>query len=649
MANDTFFVDLETTANGGPSGKSPEAHWRSNKVLLCGWQMHNETIQINDNVYALCAAIRDTIDIGRTPVIVAHNAKFDLKYLMRDVPQHVGGSPNMWRSVKVWDTMTWEYLHSGHITKFAALEQTAQRYGVQFKKTLDLGALIAAGVKMEDIDINDLKTYLFDDVVALRSIWAAQYALNEQFDMNYLLPLCEMELNGLYIDEPQLNTLFMTLQQTVDYEDMLMMKHIVASCEWQNGDPIDIMEDFTEGIGLKSKVIKPHSRRTLSFLLTGEPSVLKITDKWQVSYKSGLEPFHGWDQTLIPSYFQGKTHLGYEIDEHVLELDKSWITACTAGQRKANKILSTYLSPFLEHMKVSGGTVHPKLNTTITATGRLSSSQPNGQNMPGIVRKLVAIKGNLLSNNLSKKIYEIDFTQLEMVAVACISGCADMIHALRRGDDLHYLSGRKVYGWKDESDMTGPARKIVKQVNFGVLYGGKASGLSHQTGVRRDIIQNLIDGFYTAFPGVAIWQKDIFTEVVDQMVALDVKDGVQRYGSLWTLPISGRKFMFQEAEAPGWLRKKTGRPWSFSPTHTSNYPIQGFAGGDIVMYALSWLWRNHNTMRYLLTVHDSIIIETAHTQHFVEQAVEDMCKATAKHFNLPLDLHCVVEGGTHWK
>ncbi len=167
--------------------------------------------------------------------------------------------------------------------------------------------------------------------------------------------------------------------------------------------------------------------------------------------------------------------------------------------------------------------------------------------------------------------------------------------------------------------------------------------------MKRDKVQKLIDGFFTQFPGVGTWQKATFEDIVDGMYPYDIKEGEQRYASLWTLPMTGRRFTFTETASPGWLRKKTHRKWSFSPTQTSNYPIQGCAGGDLVMYALYWLWLNKNNYKFLLTVHDSILIETSEPLMSVELAVEQMCAATTGHFNLPVNLHCDVSVGKHWK
>jgi len=296
--------------------------------------------------------------------------------------------------------------------------------------------------------------------------------------------------------------------------------------------------------------------------------------------------------------------------------------------------------PMLRQARIEG-TVHPKLNTAITATGRLSSSQPNGQNMPPEVRELIIAEHG-------GELEEVDFSQLEMVGAATCSGCKALIYDLGHGVDVHSNTATKVFG----AGQAEEKRKLAKNVNFGVLYGGKAFGLSKQTGVDRATIQELIDAFYDSYPGVAKWQRAVYEQVVDNMETHDVKNGEQRYCSTWVLPVSGRKFKFIESEAPSWLRRKTKRSFSFSPNHTANYPIQGFAGGDIVMYGLWYLWQDlrqtYTKIYFRLTVHDSILIERPHGW-VLDGHYNDMNRAIEKRFNLPINLHVDVESGLNWR
>ena len=174
-----IYFDLETTANGGPDGTSPDAHWSVNKVLLCGWSMGGGHVYVNKDMTTLAEQIQDDVNKKGIATIVAHNAKFDIKYLMRDHPELP------WECINVWDTMTWEYLDSGHRTTMASLEEVAAKYGIKFNKSLDLGALLSKGIKMEDIDEGQLKDYLIEDVQVLIDIKRNQKGT---YWMNYLLP-----------------------------------------------------------------------------------------------------------------------------------------------------------------------------------------------------------------------------------------------------------------------------------------------------------------------------------------------------------------------------------------------------------------------------------------------------------------------------
>ena len=635
MAKLVIKLDLETTADGGPNNDSPEAHWRVNKVLMCGWSCINTGLVMDSNVNKLCDTVQNNIDIGNEVTLVAHNAKFDIKYLMRDRPDV------QWEKVHVWDTMTWEYRQSGHFVKFSSLEDTALRRGVKFKKQLDLGALIAKGVKMQDIPSGQLRDYLEEDVRVLSQVYEEQYNLMDGWDMDYILPLAEMELNGLHINKNRAMTMLIDETKKMDAIQDKLEEYIKVCCEWQDGSPI-VDEDFSNKIGTKSKYIKATAARTISFLLTGEPEELKITNKWRAQYKAGCQPYYDTVTMPLPTVFKDANHLGYPVGEEVLGSLNDWISSFALRHRSASKLVGTYLAPFLS---VSGvqDCVYPKLNTTTTGTGRLSSSAPNGQNIPPVIRALVEPR------EAGDSIIEIDFSQLEIVGVACVSGCKELINDLCNGVDVHYRSGKKVFGWTDPSDMTEKDRKVVKNVNFGLLYGGKAGGLAKQTGVSKDIVQALIDSFYEAYPGIKTWQKQVFTEVTQHMYPHHISDrGEQVYAAEYNDSFSGRRFLFVEQKAPSWIRAKTGRGFSFSPQQTSNYPIQGFAGGDIVMIALTELWRAmRGYVKFIMTVHDSIIME-GHDTSNLRQAMDEACEAVKKRFNLPVDLKYDVTTGQHW-
>ena len=634
-----IYLDLETMASGGPDKDSPEAHWSSNRVLLCGWAIDHDEVQVDPDTSLLAAAIQARIDNSGECELCAHNAKFDLKYLMREHPTL------KWDCVRVWDTMTWEYLNSGHRITMASLEDTATRYNIKFSKSLDLGALLSSGIKMENIPTDELEDYLIEDVRVLRDIHSNQRRVATYW-MDYILPLAEMELNGLTLDIHKAEQLARELQMDIDESYEYIRDYIKDNCEWQDGSAITL-DDFSDLVYPKSKFIKPTANRTISFLLAGAPEELKITPKWRVHLK-GVPLLSSIQRDNIYEDIE-PTHIGYPVDEETIERinmelgNNVEMLEHLIRHRKATKIVHTYLLPMIRQARVEG-TVHPKLNTAITATGRLSSSNPNGQNMPPEVRELI------IPSTCVRELEEVDFSQLEMVGAATLSKDTQLIYDLRHGVDIHANTATKVFG----AEQAEEKRKLAKNVNFGVLYGGKAYGLSKQTGVDKATIQDLIDAFYSTYPGVSKWQRSLFENVVDSMEAHDVKDGEQRYHSDYVLPVSQRKFRFIETEAPNWIRRKTHRKFSFSPNHTANYPIQGFAGGDIVMYGLWYLWKSirnilpMRTAQFRLTVHDSILLERPQDWDF-NHYYDSMCDAIGKRFNLPVKLHVDVEAGLTWR
>jgi DNA polymerase I-like protein with 3'-5' exonuclease and polymerase domains len=498
----TIFFDLECTVEGGVKGDSPEAQWVANDCLLAGWREHDGTVwkaQWEGSLLELCRYIASASSKEKV-LLVAHNAKFDLKWLLR-MNNNIAFDKIQWRNVEVWDTMTYEYLVSGHLLKFQSLEAACALRGIHAKKTLDLGAYLDAGLKMQDIPYEDLKQYLRNDVELLIQLWEAQQLDGYDPDMDYILPLADMELNGLRVDVPAAQQLMTRLAAKVGTAEKIVEHYIVARCQWQDGTRIT-PADFDPTYSPKGKTIKPMGARTLSFLLTGVPKTVKVSGKWELEFYGGATPALHPQEVLEIWGTEKPTHLGYSMAESKLDEvlnrlsdDPHLMVYSTMQHRSDNKILATYLSPMLEQAAIQG-CIYPKLNTTVTNTGRLSSSSPNGQNMPGMVRNLI------MPHNSEYEMCEIDFDQLEMMGAACVSGDTALIQTLASGVDTHYITGKSVMGWQSPSDMTKEDRTKVKNVNFGILYGGKAGGLSKQTGVPVNLVKQLIKSFYDRFPQV---------------------------------------------------------------------------------------------------------------------------------------------------
>jgi DNA polymerase-1 len=629
-----FTIDLETMASGGVKGSSPEAQYPVNKVLLWGWQIGNSHPQTSiirkDFIDALykCMAEDDVRIIG-------HNLKFDLKYLLREFPNVP------WHELDYYCTMYSEYRQSGHLHRFSSLEVTAQYHNIKFHKGLDLGALIKSGVKMEDIPMFDLVPYLRADLSTTHKIYAAQitHGSYDEYLHQHILPLAHMELLGLPLDVPKAQRKMGAL--VLDEKNALqeMWNWTVLSLEWSDGVPI-VESDLNYA-----------APRTVSYILTGEPAA-GLTKKVRRNIIPKGKPMLSKAEIAKVWGTTQPSHLGYPLSkfniEDILALGNAKTTSyinALLNYRTVTKLVNTYFGPFLEQAKIQH-TIHPKMNMGTTGTGRLSSSAPNGQNMPDLVRQLFESEYG--------KFMEIDFKQLEVIALAFLSKDPQLIEDIQQGRDLHFETGRHVMGWKTPADMTKKQRTLVKNVNFGVIYGGGVNGLSHQTGQPKKLIKQLINAFYGRYRHVGPWQEDFYTAVVKHMKPAGFKEGEQVYKSLVKCPISGRKFQFIEAKAPQWLRAKTGRKYSFKPTETKNYPVQGFAGGDIVMMALWGLYhelrhssRTHTQIR--MTVHDSLLVDTDMSETDVRTMMHSVCEDIAQYYGLPFKLDFDIEVGTYWQ
>jgi len=631
MSIRALIFDLETTHKGGPDGDSPEAHWPINEVVMAGWRTYdNGTVSPTET-----GTLDDLMaEMGEDyTYLVAHNLKFDLKYLIRyceDV--------NAIGSNKLWCTMTHEYLISGHEHKFLSLEDACAKRGIMGKKTFDLSAYIEAGGTVETMPKDKLEEYLKQDVDLLTMLFVDQLKDKHKYDMDYIYPLADMELNGLPVNDEKLKSEAAIAHTTCDSFIQYMKNKIKTNCEWVDGSPVTDA-DF-------EKKIKPTANRTLSFLITGEPEKLKTTsDKWTLQFKDGVRPVFG--RAAISAVWPDKpNHLGYSMDEkHVAKLCSLYPTIWAnkiPEWRKYDKLLNTYYLPFI-NMSMFTGCVHPKLNTTATATGRLSSSRPNGQNMPKEARQLIEAPEGW-------RLCEVDFSQLEVVALAMLCEDKQLIEDIKNGEDIHFNTGKMVMGWKTPADMDKETRRKVKNVNFGAIYGGKAPGLSYQTGIDKGTVQKLINHLYHRYPGIATWQRSFYEDVVENLTPNGHDaDGEQMYKS--TVEQGGRTYTFFETPSPRWLRAKMGRSYSFNPNQVYNYPIQGYAGWAIVLQFLTKLWRQFRVeeARFLMTVHDSILFMCpVGNEKYVEDTIEHTLKMFCGEHGIDMPLSVELEWGKNW-
>ena len=260
--------------------------------------------------------------------------------------------------------------------------------------------------------------------------------------------------------------------------------------------------------------------------------------------------------------------------------------------RELAKLLSTYIKPMPEMVWKSDGRLHTSFNQTIAATGRLSSSDPNLQNIPvgseGIsseVRKgFVAAAG--------KKLVSVDYSQIELRVVAHLSGDETMTRIFKNNEDIHTGTAMQIFGLKDPSEVTKEMRRDAKTINFGVLYGVSSFGLSERIeSLNRFQAGEFIKKYYEAFPSI----KNFLKEVVDK---------VREKG--YAMNELGRKRYFPEINSSQFMVRAGAERAAI------NMPMQSLAG-DIIKIAMDRLGKKYDLlsdeMKLLLQVHDELVFE----------------------------------------
>lgn len=284
-----------------------------------------------------------------------------------------------------------------------------------------------------------------------------------------------------------------------------------------------------------------------------------------------------------------KTKTGqYSTSEEILEkvAHKSPIVGKILEYRQLKKLLSTYLTALPAAINPATGKVHTVYNQTVTATGRISSSSPNLQNIPvreelgrEIRRAFIADEGNLF--------YSADYSQIELRLVADFADDETMINAFRDGDDIHAITASKIYH-KPLEEVTPEERRHAKTANFGILYGISAFGLASRLGIPRGEAKDLIDNYFATFPTIhGYMNKAIEDARKDGFVS--TKMGRKRY-----LPdINSRNAVVR----------------GYAERNAVNAPIQGSAA-DIIKVAMVRIYRRMKEAglksEMIMQVHDEL-------------------------------------------
>ena len=320
-----------------------------------------------------------------------------------------------------------------------------------------------------------------------------------------------------------------------------------------------------------------------------------------------------------------KTKTGqYKTDEATLQklAAEHEIVSKIVDYRKVNKLRSTYVDalPKLIHPKT--GRVHTSYAQAVAATGRLSSTNPNLQNIPIRTDMGKEIRKAFVPRDENHTLLAVDYSQIELRIVASIAEDPGMMEAFHAGIDIHAATAAKVFGI-EVADVTKEQRYKAKSVNFGLIYGQGAFGLSQNLGIKRGEAKELIDAYFEQFGGVKTYMDDTIKYC-------------REHGYVKTL--MGRKRFIPD------INSNNQTVVGFAERNAINAPIQGSAA-DMIKLAMINIHNRFNKMdigtKMILQVHDELLFDVPKTELEEITAVikEEMERA------MPLKVPVIAEAG----
>lgn len=306
-----------------------------------------------------------------------------------------------------------------------------------------------------------------------------------------------------------------------------------------------------------------------------------------------------------------KTKTGFSTDSSVLEklAETHPLPALILEYRSLHKLKSTYTDALAEDISPKTGRVHTRLNQTLTGTGRLSSSEPNLQNIPVQSTEGRRIRSAFIPEKGSFFI-AADYSQIELRLLAHLSEDENLIRAFREGHDIHSATAREIMGLSPEEEVPNELRRIGKTINFGIVYGMGAFRLGRELGIPVSQASNYITSYFNRYPKVKAYFAKLEENALSQ-------------GEVQT--IYGRKRVIGSIDT-------SGRDQGFAMRAAVNAPLQGSAA-DIIKLAMvqvdELLTRSYPGAQLVLQIHDELLIEapdhgTQQNQALIEQIVRTM-------------------------
>ena len=540
--------------------------YETNSGFYCDLSNNEELIQLYQPFFA-----------SKT-LKIAHNLKYDYAILSNhgiEVNSHC------------FDTMIAHYLidpEQRH--NLDHLSRTILKYNPIEIETL-IGSKTKPNKKMQDVDIKDLKNYAAEDAditFQLFNIFDSnlkELELTELFfnvEMPLVFVLNAMELEGIKINESSLKEFSVKLNKSLS--ELKKAIFFLAEEEFNIDSPKQLGEILFGKMLLDEKAKKTK---------TGQYK----TDESTLNKLSG----------------------SHEIIDHILQY------------RTEKKLLSTYVDALPKLISESTGRIHTNYMQTVTSTGRLSSNNPNLQNIPIKTELGRQIRKAFCSKDRMHSLLCADYSQIELRIIAGLSHDESMINAFKNKRDIHTETAAKVFH-VDPKDVDRAMRNKAKMVNFGIIYGISAFGLSQRLSIKRKEAAEIIESYFKEFPKIKNY--------MDSNISFAKENG-------YVETILKRKRYLSNINSGNATMR------GFDERNAINAPIQGSAA-DIIKIAMINIYqkleKKQLKSKLLLQVHDELVFELFNGE---EEQLSDIVKEemmNAVKFNVPLEVEIGI--GKNW-
>jgi DNA polymerase-1 len=343
------------------------------------------------------------------------------------------------------------------------------------------------------------------------------------------------------------------------------------------------------GIKIDTFFLRTFDEKIVFELKTVESVIYKIADK-EFNINSPKQLAHVMFEKLNLPVIK-KTKTGYSTDESVLMKLSSYELPCEILKyRELQKLKNTYIDPISSYCFYYGDRIHTVFNQAITVTGRLSSTEPNLQNIP--IRSAYGREFRKIFIPETGKIFiSADYSQIDLRVLAHISKDKKLIDAFNEGADIHAATAREIFNIKKDDPLPENFRNAAKSINFGIVYGMSPFGLSRHLNISLAQAKEYIDGYFEKYNGVKTWMNNIVKQALS--------DG-------YVKTIIGRIRYIPELRSSSVQIRNAGERMAL------NTPVQG-TSADIIKIAMINVYNELKIKAYkslmLLQVHDDLLLE----------------------------------------